>query len=83
MLNKDTDLSGYSQEQLDAIADEMNNRPRNWMSMANGWPSMSCRIPPSNRLSSVALGFENAPILLYCCSYGKYSTLKTQNHGDL
>jgi len=23
-----TDLSGYSQEQLDAIADEINNRPR-------------------------------------------------------
>lgn len=23
-----TDLSGYSQEQLDAIADEVNNRPR-------------------------------------------------------
>ncbi len=27
-LPKDADLSGYSQEQLDAIADEINNRPR-------------------------------------------------------
>ena len=27
-LPKGTDLSGYSQEQLDAIADEINNRPR-------------------------------------------------------
>ena len=27
-LPKGTDLSGYSQERLDAIADEMNNRPR-------------------------------------------------------
>ena len=28
-LPKGTDLSGYSQEQLDGIADEINNRPRN------------------------------------------------------
>lgn len=27
-LPKGTDLSGYGQEQLDAIADEINNRPR-------------------------------------------------------
>jgi IS30 family transposase len=27
-LPKGTDLSGYSQEQLDAIADQINNRPR-------------------------------------------------------
>ncbi|MEC5212050.1 IS30 family transposase [Polaromonas sp. CG_9.5] len=27
-LPKGTDLSGYSQAQLDAIADEINNRPR-------------------------------------------------------
>lgn len=27
-LPKGTDLGGYSQEQLDAIADEINNRPR-------------------------------------------------------
>lgn len=27
-LPKDTDLSNYTQEQLDAIADEINNRPR-------------------------------------------------------
>jgi IS30 family transposase len=27
-LPKGADLSGYSQEQLDAIADEMNGRPR-------------------------------------------------------
>lgn len=27
-LPKGTDLSGYNQEQLDAIADEMNRRPR-------------------------------------------------------
>lgn len=27
-LPKVTDLSGYSQEQFDAIADEINNRPR-------------------------------------------------------
>jgi IS30 family transposase len=26
--HKGTDLSGYSQEQLDAIADQINNRPR-------------------------------------------------------
>jgi IS30 family transposase len=32
-LPKGTDLSGYSQEQLDAIADEMNNRPRKTL----GW----------------------------------------------
>jgi IS30 family transposase len=32
-LSKGTDLSGYSQEQLDAIADEMNNRPRQTL----GW----------------------------------------------
>jgi IS30 family transposase len=34
-LPKGTDLSGYSQEQLDAIADEMNNRPRQTL----GWES--------------------------------------------
>jgi IS30 family transposase len=34
-LPKGTDLSGYSQEQLDAIADEINNRPR----MTLGWAS--------------------------------------------
>ena len=27
-LPKDTDLSVYNQEELDAIADEINNRPR-------------------------------------------------------
>ena len=32
-LPKSTDLSGYSQEQLDAIADEMNGRPRKTL----GW----------------------------------------------
>ena len=43
-LPKGTDLSIYSQEQLDAIADEINNRPRkglgggydrHWRSTAN------------------------------------------------
>jgi len=34
-LPKGTDLSGYSQDQLDAIADEMNNRPRKTL----GWES--------------------------------------------
>ncbi|MDD2881087.1 MAG: IS30 family transposase [Rhodoferax sp.] len=34
-LPKGTDLSGYTQEQLDAIADEMNNRPRKTL----GWES--------------------------------------------
>ncbi len=34
-LPKGTDLSGYSQEQLDAIADEINNRPRKTL----GWAS--------------------------------------------
>jgi transposase, IS30 family len=32
---KGTDLSGYSQEQLDAIADQMNGRPRKTL----GWHS--------------------------------------------
>ena len=34
-LPKGTDLSGYSQQQLDAIADEINNRPRRTL----GWAS--------------------------------------------
>jgi transposase, IS30 family len=34
-LPKGTDLSGYSQEQLDAIADEINGRPRKTL----GWSS--------------------------------------------
>ena len=34
-LPKGTDLSGYSQQQLDAIADEINNRPRKTL----GWAS--------------------------------------------
>lgn len=34
-LPKGSDLSGYTQEQLDAIADEMNNRPRQTL----GWAS--------------------------------------------
>jgi transposase, IS30 family len=32
-LPKGTDLSGYSQEQLDAIADQINNRPRKGLSV--------------------------------------------------
>jgi transposase, IS30 family len=32
-LRKGTDLAGYSQEQLDAIADEINNQPRKGLSV--------------------------------------------------
>lgn len=52
-LPKGTDLSGYSQEQLDAIADETNNRPRIGLGV-HRWPSTaSCSstrpvTPPSS-----------------------------------
>nr|WP_234688507.1 hypothetical protein [Comamonas aquatica] len=38
-LPKGTDLSIYSQEQLDAIADEINNRPRKGLGYDHRWRS--------------------------------------------
>jgi IS30 family transposase len=42
-LPKGTDLAGYSQEQLDANADEINNRPRKGLAYDLLWrPALSC-----------------------------------------
>ena len=49
-LPKGTDLSQHSQEQLDAIADEINNRPRNRL----GWDS------PLQRFRAIMHGLDHA-----------------------
>lgn len=53
-LPKGTDLSGYSQEQLDAIADEMNGRPRKTL----GWAT------PFEVYSQWLARLEHAPDLI-------------------
>ena len=52
-LPKGTDLSGYRHEQLDAIADQINNRPRKGLAYDPPWRSSGCfswtarNVPPS------------------------------------
>jgi IS30 family transposase len=50
-LPKGTDLSGHSQEQLDFIADEINNRPRNRL----GWDS------PIQRFRAIMQALQESP----------------------
>jgi transposase, IS30 family len=50
-LPKGTDLSAHSQEELDAIADEINNRPRNRL----GWDS------PIQRFAAIMQGLQELP----------------------
>ncbi|WP_410602134.1 IS30 family transposase [Amycolatopsis sp. lyj-90] len=44
-LPKGTDLSGYSQDELDAIADELNDRPRQtlgWLKPIEAFSKVCC-----------------------------------------